>query len=281
MKIKLIDVLNAARKLAAAYRQWNEQDGPIRLWNGGPTKCLSEELDSIIRETCDATADHNCEVDPRARGLLLVFDDIAYYFLKWIQDASMQLVTAPPRGSSELHTSLQRLEEQLKSLNLPRPQPIGQLVAGKVSPNQIAIIYGWKAEDGSPDTTKVHEEIEKPGTHYNPESWQHPALRVIQAEIDRNWQNREPRGRSFAAMEPTAPTAVAIPTLDELFAAKAPVAQIMRLHKMAQEEVEFEASERGMSLVEDRFIMPANTAVAHQELIAANEKREADMAAAR
>jgi hypothetical protein len=279
--LKAIDVMIVARTLMAAYKQWTEQDGPLRIWNGVSTKCISEDLHNHITEACNATADKGLQVEPAARGMLLVFDDLEYFFTKWIQDASMQLVTAPPEGSSELRNCFDRIAEILRVQSLPHPRPIKQLVAEKVSPAQIAIIYGWKnPEDNSPDTAKVHEEIEAPGTHYNAKDWVHPALRVIQAEIDREWATREPRARSFDNQTEAKPVAPVIPSLDALFEAKAPKAQIMRLHKLSEEEVEFEAAERGLTLVEERFIMPANAAVAHQERMAAEEKRELASASA-
>lgn len=273
--IKTIDVVVVAKKLISAFKAWKDQEGPLRMWNGASTKCISEDLHNHITEAVNATADEGLQVEPSARGLLLVFDDLSYFFTKWIQDASMQLVTAPPGGSSELINCFDRIADMLKTQNLPQPRPIKQLVAERVSPAQIAIIYGWKnPEDNSPDTAKVHEEIEAPGTHFNAKDWIHPALRVIQAEIDREWAGREPRAKSFDTQAEVKPVAPLIPTLDALFEAKAPKAQIMRLHKLSEEEVEYEAAERGLTLVEERFILPANAAVAHQERMAAEEKRE-------
>lgn len=271
--LKALDVVNVARRLLAAYKQWNESTEPglLRMWNGAPTKFISEDLHRNIEQACDATADLGLDVEPSARGLLLIFDDLEYFFMKWLQDASMQLPTAPPRGSNEIHNCMDRLTEKLRAQSLPQPRPIKQLVAEKVSPHQIAIIYGWKnPEDNSPDTAKVHEEIEAPGTHYDAAQWVHPALKVIQAEVDKQWSEREPRGKSFESMQPEvkAPAPV-IPTLDELFALKAPKAQILRLHKdLTEDDLEFQAAERGLSLVEDRFIIPANEAVAHSERMA-------------
>ena len=54
----------------------------------------------------------------------------------------------------------------------------------------------------------------------------------------------------------------------------------MRLHKLSDEEVEFEAAERGLLLVEERFIMPANETVAFHERMAENERIEKELSGA-
>src|SRR5574343_2010099 len=112
--LRMIDVLNAAKKLVGVYQEWNSQDGPQVNWNGEVTKAISEQLHREIETACDLTADAGMEVEASGKAIVLVFDDIARYFLKWIQDASMQLQTAPPRGSSELLNSLDRLVDQIK-----------------------------------------------------------------------------------------------------------------------------------------------------------------------
>ncbi|MCC7334430.1 MAG: hypothetical protein IT422_05020 [Pirellulaceae bacterium] len=281
-KIKSLDAVNVAKRLVSAYQQWFSQDGPHVNWNNQMVKGISEQLDIAIRGACDDMADAGSEVDEKARAIVLCFDDIADSYLQWIQDASMQLPSAPPGGSTDLRNNLERLQKLLEAERLPKPEPIAQLIARRVSPNQIAIIYGWKLEDGSPDCQKVFEETESPGTHYDPEKWQHPALRAMQRETDEAWKQRSPRAKMFAHLdqpEQTGPAENHVPSLDELFAARAPKAQIMRLHHLSDEEVEFHAQERGLVEFEDRFIMPANATVAHQERMAEQEQIERDVAA--
>jgi len=271
--IKFIDILNAARKIVAARQRWNQQDGPNIQWGGGMTKQVSEDLDMTIRTACDSTADEGDEIEAKARGLQLSIDDVAYSHQKWLQDASMGLPTAPPRGSDQLHRVIDRLEEQLKSSDLPSPPPIAQLIAQKVSPNQIAIIYGWKTVDGSPDAQKVFEEMEKPGTHYKESKWVHPANKAIERETEQRWAARSPRSRLFGLQangvsigdeESAKPQ---IPSLDQLLEVKAPVEQIMRLHSMTEEEVLEAAAIQGVDL-KVREIKPANATVAHHERMA-------------
>jgi hypothetical protein len=264
-KLRTLEALNAAKRLVGVYRKWVQADGPNVVWKGAPTKTISEELHNAIETCSDELADIDLEVDANARGIVLVVDEITRHFIKWVQDASVGLDTAPPRGSSELLNSLDRLVEQIKNNSLPKPPPITQLKQQGVSDLQIAITYGWKDETGSPDVQKVFEEIETPGTHYKPESWVHPANRVIQADIDAQWSQRSPRQAFFRKTQNANPPAPAIPSIDELFEAGAPPAQICRLHKIELEELEIIAQEKGFSMAEDRFVRPANSTAALME----------------
>lgn len=270
--LKFIDVLNAANAIIKARQRWNQQDGPNIIWQGALTKQISEDLDVSIRQSCDRTADADQdEVDEKGRELMLCLDDVARSHLKWMQDASMGLPTAPPRGSDQLHRVLDRLEVTIKTNDLPLPAPIEQLQKQGVSPNQIAIIYGWKTDDGAPDAQKVFDEIAKPGTHYKPKSWVHPALRAIKAEVDLRWSTREPRPKLFGhttRKESEPLTAPPVPTLDELIELRAPVQQIMRLHDMSEADVLEAANAMGVELTE-RYVKPGSPAAALQERMTA------------
>lgn len=274
--IKFTDALNAAKALLNAYQAWQSQEGPHVPYDGAMVKGISERLDRVIRQACDNTADCGDPVDEKARPFVLIFDDLAVAFLKWIQDASMQLPTAPPRGSTDLHNAIDRMAKLFESHNYPKPVPLKQLLEIQmVSPRQVAIIYGWKLPDGSPDVTKVFEEQASPGTHYNSETWVHPARKAIEAEFTKEWAQREPRSVMFRQLDEKPSSKPNVPTLDELFAANAPKAQIMRLHRLSEEEIEIIAQERGLSLVGERFIIPANETVAHQERMEAEAKMQA------
>lgn len=266
--LKFLDVLHAANRIVSARKAMDANPAPPVHWMGTTFENpITEEFDNAISAACDATADAGMEVEPKARALMLILDDIAAARIKWLQDGSMHLPTAPPTGSEQLRNNLDRLEAQLKIPDLPLPPPIAHLQKVHASPNQIAITYGWRTEDGSPDVNKVFEEVEKPGTHFNPKKWVHPALRRQQEETDKLWANRIPRERQsshVASQSEGEPTKSRVPSLDELIQVKAPVEQIMRLHKMTEQEV-LEAAELAGVDLRERYIQPANATVAHHE----------------
>lgn len=263
--LRLIECINAAKSIVSARRKWLEQDGPNVVWQGHLCKTISAELDAAIRNGCDLVADDGKEIEEKAKALLLIFDDLSASFLKWLQDASVQLPSAPPMGSDVLVRTLDRLEQQLQVKDLPLPPPVAELDKRRVTANQIANIYGWKLEDGSPDTQKVYDELAKPGTHFDPKTWVHPAVASQQAEVDRLWQNRSPRTKCFSlTAEQSTKQPGQIPSVEELIDLRAPIAQIVRLHGLTEEQVRAEAAKRNIDL-EARYIQPANPDVAHHE----------------
>lgn len=266
--MRFTQVLTSARKISRAYREWQAADGPTVDYAGQKIKQISPELHEAITAECDATADAGGEeVEPKARALMLAIDEVANAYREWLQLASVQHPSASPRGTSALHRALDRLCRCLDSERpLPPPPPIKILREQGVSPNQIALIYGWKQEDGAPDTTKVFEEIEKPGTHYNPKKWVHPAQVAKEREVEQQWASRTPRAKMFGVAQ-SKPVNKKAPTLDELLEQRAPAAQIARLTGMDQSDVLAMAEERGIEL-EKREIKPANQAVALQEAAA-------------
>lgn len=253
-RIATIDARRAATTLTNEWKRWKLNPSTVP-YNGAVVPCLSEDLHQAIEHTCDAMADAGKPVEDEAKAFVLVFDELAIATQKWIQDASMQLPSAPPRGSVEMHNCFKRLEQLLQTARKPLPQPVKHLIdVQMVKPSQVAIIYGWKHDDGTPDTDKVREEYEQPGTHYDPKTWVHPMAKVEQAEVNALWANRSPRAPMFARLDADqrAPR-TEIPSLDELLRVQAPVKQIMSLHGLDEETLELEASERGLILNGDRY----------------------------
>jgi hypothetical protein len=265
-KLPLQHCLNAARSLINAYDEWHQADGPHAGWRGMTVKAISQKLHVAIQNACDATADTGYSVEGAARKYVLIFDDLAAAFTRWIQEASLNQDTAPPRGNSEIHTAIERLKAAMKTNSLPKPDPIEQLInLQRVSPQQVAMIYGWKLEDGSGDTQKVFEELNKPGTHFNPETWVHPALKAEQAETDLHWANREfPRGKLFGGTDTPEEEAVKNEErldglmqsgqVDEMFKAGASVAQMLRYLRVEEDMLTMLADDRGYVVINDCFV---------------------------
>jgi hypothetical protein len=106
-------------------------------------------------------------------------------------------------------------------------------------------MYGWVDADGIPIIEKVQEEYDKPGAHFNKETWVSPAMRARKAVIDGQWEARtQPRSILFdpnvlADYKKPKGEPVAPPSLDTLLEHDAPPEQISRLHGISVEEAQF------------------------------------------
>lgn len=269
--LELSTVLGASRQIAKAYEKWSLQDGPYVPFNGVMMKGMSQELVGSVEECIDGTADGDengqaiRNVSPEARRLMLCLDAIGYAFIKWVQDGSMGLSHARPTGSDELDCAFKHLIDVQSQRTLPHPTPVKTLMDQGAPLGTIALKYGWKQEDGSPDIDKVYEELETPGTHYNKDTWVHPAHRSAMAEVEKQWADRRPRPKLFHDDEKTAPKPTLRP-IEEMIAAHAPIEQIARLYKLEYDEVVEMAKMQGVDLTQPRHIVPANEAVAQQEM---------------
>lgn len=269
--LELSTVLGASRKIAKAYEKWSLQDGPFVAFNGVPMKSMSQELVGTVEECIDGTADGDengqalGNVAPDARRLMLCLDAIGYAFIRWVQDASMGLSHARPTGSDELDSAFKHLIDVQSQRPLPHPTSVKALMDQGAPLGTIALKYGWKMEDGSPDIDKVYEELETPSTHYDPKTWVHPAHRSAMAEVEKLWTDRKPRPKLFHDDEKTAPKPVLRP-IEEMIEARAPIEQIARLYQLEYDEVVELAKAHGVDLTQPRHIVPANEAVAQQEM---------------
>lgn len=85
---------------------------------------------------------------------------------------------------------LQMREKEVVSLEPLYIEPIKDLIEQKVTREQIARMYGFVDRQGRPETWKVQEELDKPGTHVN-ENWVHPAERKHRQRIEESRHRRE------------------------------------------------------------------------------------------
>lgn len=276
----------AARRIAKAYSKWNLQDGPLVPFNGVMMKGMSQELVETVEHCIDVTADGDengqalGEVATEARRLMLCLDAIGYSFIKWVQDGSVGLSHARPTGSDELDAAFKHLLAVLEERPLPPPPSVKALIDQGAPLGTIAIKYGWKLEDGSPDINKVLEEQAEPGKHYDAKTWVHPAHRTAAAEVEKAWATRQPRSKLFHDDSKTAPKPQLRP-IEEMIAAHAPVEQIARLYKLEQHEVLELAELQGVDLTQPRHVVPANEAVAQQEMQKTQAARAAGKGRAR
>ena len=264
-------VLGAARDINRAFDRWNMADGPYVSWDGVATKGMSKELYEGIPTCVDKTADKGLNVDPKARRLMLVLDDIAIEFKRWMQGFSQGLSTCPPRGSEALNNALRRLKDILAERPLPPPEPLESLVKLGAPHHQIAIKYGWKTPEGAPDVERVMAAIADPAAHtIDPKTWIHPSQANAIAEADKAWEGRAPRPEMFRR-EPEGATKPKNPSIEEMIKAHATPQQIARVHKLDVEMVLEMASEMGIDLNAPRHVKPVTEAGMQQEMIAQHE----------
>jgi hypothetical protein len=105
-------------------------------------------------------------------------------------------------------------------------------------------MYGWLDADGIPEIEKVQEEYDKPGTHFDKETWVSPSMRARKAIIDGQWEARtQPRSILFDPevladyKKPKGPP-VAPPSLEKLLENDAPAEQMARLHGISVDEAQ-------------------------------------------
>lgn len=115
-------------------------------------------------------------------------------------------------------------------------EPISELVAQKVSPNQICKIYGFFGADGvTPNLRQLREEINSPGKHTGGD-WVAPVNRHIVeqiklSEIDRDTIRRRRAAKVAAANTP------AVESIEMLVADNVSVEQIAKMKKITPREV--------------------------------------------
>jgi hypothetical protein len=247
----------AWKRLGEVLKAWEDSDGPTI--NG--RKAISQQLSDAIEDAINTTADEEIKGDsvivhPVAEDSFeaaLLFDQLAtaYRDFKRRACAALSLQEIEVDGDQALWRAVYGLREwAITKYNYQPPSPIPVLRSQGVGDEQIARIYGWMDEDGEPDFAKVLEEESKPGTHYNPKTWVHPAKRkrieAARAAVDA----RSPRGREYvrdSEYQKTTP-----PSVEELIKLGAPAPQIAALHGLEIEDAEALLRAAGQSETSDQ-----------------------------
>lgn len=230
------------KKLVEAVDAW-EKDNSADIfihWGGNVIKAFTIELEKAFEIFIDETADEGLKVGPDAKPYIMVADRLAEAYVAFKRGISEESPSCSPNGTDSLWRAYASLLEVAKvPVNVPKPMPISQLVAEKVSHIQIANIFGWKTEDGSPDVYKVAEEIQNPGSQYDPKTWVSPALKSRQDIIDRDWAKRgAPRTRMFDAPSFVPNPDYRPPSIEVMVLAGATPEQIARTHGIPIDEAE-------------------------------------------
>lgn len=233
------------KALSEAIAEWESDNRPDILvpWSQGMVKGFTVKLEAAFERFFDETADFENTVVPAARSMIIWIDNLFSEYAKFKRGIAEESPSCSPSGTDGLWRAFLNVKEVFKqTAPLSRPLPISRMITDNVSLNQIATIYGWLNDDGSPDCLKVTEEIEKPGTHYNPEKWVHPALAKRQELIDKEWavrmQTVEPRKKMFEPVASKPKPDWIPPSIDVMVLAGAPPEQIANVHGISVEEAQ-------------------------------------------
>jgi hypothetical protein len=202
-------------------------------------KVVSDRLRSEIEFFLDWTADEGKEVNVDARPMMLAIDTFAIAFAALNHDCSNSIT--PGGKTDQLWSALNRIREVASQKFTPaKPQSVSSLFKAGVQYSQIATIYGWMLDDGTPDGSKVSEELENPGTHYNPDTWVSPAVESRLRTINKDWSLRpSKRAIAYARPEVEKPNSNWVPpSIAFMINAGAPPEQIANVHGITVDDAQ-------------------------------------------
>jgi hypothetical protein len=267
----LIDAITHVRKLVNV---WEASDGPLVRWRTGDRKPITEGLIEAFDDLFALVG--VAEVADDAKKIVLAIDQFDDLLAEWAEGCELSPEDTDPHGSQKLWMAFDAIFEACEVPQRRKPESIKQLGIEKVSDGQIALIYGWKNRDGSPDVQKVREERDNPGTHYDAETWIHPADLRAQNEINELWTKRAPR---MVVNESTGGQREAPESLDELIQQRVPSKQIAMMKRIDVEQVRLRASQLGIPL-DGQFVPSISPADRMQSMRDEESDREAQVMAA-
>lgn len=237
---KLLELFNKAK---AELNRWNNSEGVSTEFMGqGGFKVISRSLSIAFMALIDASADQGKEVsDLQTKRCVMALDEFGPLFASWLRRQAVQ--AANPSGEQSMWESWERVVEAFEVLKERYEHSVKYLIDVANAPReQIARMYGWIDEDGIPEIEKVQEEYDKPGTHFDKETWVSPSMKARKALIEGQWEARkQPRSILFDP-EVVADTPkpkgqpVPPPSLETLLEHDAPAEQMARLHSISVDE---------------------------------------------
>jgi len=250
--ISFSEIKQAVDLLEEVVSEWQStprDEAVTVIWRGMERQAVSQSIEQVANELFELVSG-DIEETHEAHTLVLAIDAFDDAFCKWAEQCQLMPDRTDPSGGPEVWEPYRAMLAARERRTFPRPEPIEALVAQKVPYQQIAKIYGWKDESGSPDLQKVQEEITTPGTHYRPEEWVHPGQRRQVAEVKDRWAARNEKARPARPSSNAKPKArkEAPETLDDLISAGVNVAQIAKMKRITPDEVRARAAELGVLL---------------------------------
>lgn len=228
-------------KAKAELNRWQNSDGVSTEFMGqGGFKIISRGVSMAFMALIDASADQGKEVsDLQSKRCVMALDEFGPLFASWLRRQAVQ--AANPSGEQSMWESWERVVEAFEPLKDRFEHSVKYLIEVANAPReQIARMYGWVDDDGIPEIEKVEEEYEKPGTHFDKETWVSPSMRARKAIIEGQWDARsQPRSILFdpeVFNDKPKGSAVAPPSLEVLLENDAPAEQMARLHSISVDE---------------------------------------------
>lgn len=242
-KIVYVNLLELFKKAKAELTKWNQSEGVSTEFQGqGGYKIISGPVSIGFMTLIDASADQGKEVsDLQSKRCVMALDEFGPLFASWLRRQAVQ--AANPSGEPSMWESWERVCEAFEPLKDRFEHSVQYLIEVANAPReQIARMYGWVDADGIPIIEKVQEEFDKPGTHFDKQTWVSPSMRAVKSRIEGQWEVRtQPRSILFDPevladyRKPKGP-AVAPPSVETLLEHDAPAEQIARLHSFSVDE---------------------------------------------
>ena len=242
-KITYSVLLDLFKKAKAELNRWNQSEGTSTEFQGqGGYKIISAPLSIAFMTLIDASADQGKEVSElQTKRCVMALDEFGPLFASWLRRQAVQ--AANPSGEQSMWESWERVAEAFEPLKDRFEHSVKYLIEVANAPReQIARMYGWVDADGIPEIEKVQEEYDKPGTHFDKETWVSPSMKARKAIIDGQWEARtQPRSILFdpevlADYKKPKGQPVAPPSLETLLEHDAPAEQMARLHSISVDE---------------------------------------------
>lgn len=236
-------------QLESTVHVWRDETSSAiarRPWLKNRPQPLSDSVEQVLESlfvACDTV-----DVEESAWPLVLAVDLLREEFVRYHEKEAAGAMAEPGIAFWTEYDAVLAARKPPERSQVETPQ---ELVRQKVSFTQIAKMMGWKKEDGSPDITKLHEELLTPGRHFNPED--RPSRRDIahHRRVAEDWRARCERwtaGKSPPAIENARTKKPVHETVDELITQRVNAKQIAKMKGLTVAEVEERAEQLGVTL---------------------------------
>jgi len=188
------------QELSAVIEAWRATDGPTVVWRGKTEAAISEGVVQAVADLRDQL--FSTDFPAEQWHTVLAADFFERLFGAWESQWDLPAPIVHPAGTVELWDAYDAMLVSVQPRMFHKLEPIESLVKMKVSHRQIASMAGWMNADGSPNFLMVGEEIAKPGTHFNADTWISPEDQKRESLLTEQWKTRCERvGKELEAQE--------------------------------------------------------------------------------